>query len=586
MTQQTINIGAAPDDNTGDPARTAFTKTNSNFTELYTVQTTLAGSTGAANVGFAPTGALVATNVQAAITEVVSDLAASSGSSTVGFLQSGTGAVARTVQAKERDVVSVKDFGAVGDGVTDDTAPIQAAINAVESAGGGTLLFPKGTYIAAGLQIKGGVYLQGSGERATILKLKSSANTYLIADTRYVNNVLYSSTPYGISSMTLDGNNANNTSGSCLIIQTYASTFRDLTIWYSPEHGVITTTVTANGSNILNTVPDNRFENCHFQYNKKCGFYGKDNNNILADQMLLGCVFFGNGQSGFYQVVAERSAGFVFSDCRWYSGYQGDIDASKWSRVQITGCNFELNAQSAPNNSSVFASLRIRTISEQGVTAITGNVFYLSASNATATDIYCGVYLDAAPQNIAITGNAFRAETITNKFAIQNNGALSPIGVVKENSFNGFTLAQYGTGYATLVKSSAKRYAYGNDFTTYANNFTFLPATANEAMQVQIAPDGTGNFSAVFAYNGSAIDNAAYVGMDISVSAARIFTDKRGTGTATALIVQKSGGTLGFLGTGGTGKQTITGSRGGNAALASLLTALAAHGLITDSTTA
>jgi hypothetical protein len=50
--------------------------------------------------------------------------------------------------------------------------------------------------------------------------------------------------------------------------------------------------------------------------------------------------------------------------------------------------------------------------------------------------------------------------------------------------------------------------------------------------------------------------------------------------------VQKSGGTLGFLGTGGVTKQTITGSRGGNAALASLLTALASHGLITDSTTA
>ena len=92
-------------------------------------------------------------------------LAGSGGSSLVGFLQDGTGASARTVQAKLRDVVSVKDFGAVGDGVTDDTAAIQAALDKSLN-----VFIPSGIYkITDTIFIQSGGRLTGAGRsRVTI----------------------------------------------------------------------------------------------------------------------------------------------------------------------------------------------------------------------------------------------------------------------------------------------------------------------------------------------------------------------------------------------------------------------------------
>ncbi|GEM_PF-6299617 len=97
-------------------------------------------------------------------------LSAADGAGLVGFQQSGAGAVARTLQDKARDVVSVKDFGAVGDGVTDDTAAIQAALmsppTSLISGAGGTVQFPVGRYlISSPLIVPFAVNVQGVGSR-------------------------------------------------------------------------------------------------------------------------------------------------------------------------------------------------------------------------------------------------------------------------------------------------------------------------------------------------------------------------------------------------------------------------------------
>jgi hypothetical protein len=76
----------------------------------------------------------------------LAQLAASGGSALVGYLPAGTGAVATTVQSKLRESVSVKDFGAVGNGTTNDTAAIVLAIAACQAASQTSLFFPTGIY--------------------------------------------------------------------------------------------------------------------------------------------------------------------------------------------------------------------------------------------------------------------------------------------------------------------------------------------------------------------------------------------------------------------------------------------------------
>jgi len=72
---------------------------------------------------------------------------------------------------------NVTHYGAAGDDTTDDTGAIQAAIDAVSAAGGGTVFLPPGTYkTTATLGIKSGVTIKGAGKHGTIVKKYGAAD--------------------------------------------------------------------------------------------------------------------------------------------------------------------------------------------------------------------------------------------------------------------------------------------------------------------------------------------------------------------------------------------------------------------------
>jgi hypothetical protein len=87
----------------------------------------------------------------------------------VTFIQAGPGAVQRTAQNKMRETVSVKDFGAVGNGVTDDSAAAALAVS-YASVNNKKLYWPAGNYlIGTKLTLSSSIYMVGDGDDTILI---------------------------------------------------------------------------------------------------------------------------------------------------------------------------------------------------------------------------------------------------------------------------------------------------------------------------------------------------------------------------------------------------------------------------------
>jgi hypothetical protein len=151
-------------------------------------------------------------------------ISASLPASAITYDPPGAFAVPTNVEAKLSEYVSVKDFGAIGDGAVDDTTAINNALLSVNALGKVALYFPAGIYrYQGGGWLGNGVVITGAGRDATTIRsiTASPTNGYLFECRGYGS---------GIRSMRFDALGTTQTGGSYVRLQGPESFIEDFHI--------------------------------------------------------------------------------------------------------------------------------------------------------------------------------------------------------------------------------------------------------------------------------------------------------------------------------------------------------------------
>lgn len=182
---------------------------------------------------------------------------------------------------------AIKDFGAMGDGSTDDTAAIQSAINAAQIVGA-AVHFPPATYLVSSfLTISGKVTLQGERQfavgKSSYIRFTGDGGG---AWDKGVNGLVrITSGGVRLSGLTLES--ANAAAGTCLL--NFSRATGEVSGIYVEDCNLL-----GGGSNSTNTlmwgyaVDTIRIRNTVFQYAKQMVTFGP---HTVASLLIDGCVF-------------------------------------------------------------------------------------------------------------------------------------------------------------------------------------------------------------------------------------------------------------------------------------------------------
>ncbi len=444
-----------------------------------------------------------------------------------GFTQAGTGALARPVQDKLRDTVSIKDFGIVNDGVTDNTAAM-AALAALLATFTNTATVPR-------VVIPSGIYAYATSPNWAIQGLTLIAENGAIfkhTGSGPAFNVDGGATGGGVFRMRVEGGlriqgNANSTYGlynRAIHQSLFDVTVRDVanaalqTAWcVSNEYRI---GITPIGDPAFNVTPTNGI------------------------------------------VLDKRGTGEMTSDCTFYNPVVEGLPAGYGINLQNAVQNTFIGGTSESNGGGLFVS----------GTSMWNRFINLDLEFNTSADITCQGLYNVFDNCLSTTTSTFAGTS--NLILTGNYNSIISSGIDNE-----FFKVRYASNAGT--------------FNDGAGTGTIKRSVRNLTTGL-LDPDLDRNPHQLLYINGPTSNNTVIGSADQLVSggsANDVLFYHFGSGqtqfwSAGVKNLSLAPNQIGFYGTTPIGKPTVTGAKGGNAALASLLTQLASLGLITDSSTA